>query len=535
MSTTVGRTTTAATMQGGETPATLLERLTAAVDDVDARRLRPKNLAYAVLNAADAQICCLYQETQRRLEFLSGVELVTKLLQEPIFRKPTNQRLTRLMTIAQRTRQDVTGQQHHALSAAAAWRALVTIPLITATNDRIGMLVVGRREQPFTAAEVTALMGVAPQIATQMQSHLHVANDIPKLSETPANIPLATPTTSIFSAISDGALAIAQDYTITAINPAFSTLTGWRSQVIGRPCFEVIRCQDEGGQILCQTEGCPLVQTDTQGRPISVATIAASRHPVAVTTVMDATQRVLLLRDRKATLAAQRQRDEFLNEVAHKLRNRLNTIHGFVELVAGGQAGEIGERQQELLSFAHTSSIELMEYIENLLYLTRADQNTIASQHDTIAAGDLLEEIERYTALESSNAKVTIICDAAPDLPLVHGDRERLRQVLLNLTNNAIKFTHQGGRVTLSAATHDGATLVIAVTDTGIGIAAEDQPHIFERDFQSERTARLGKSGGGLGLATAKAIVEQLGGTLSFKTTIDHGTTFTIRLPVPPC
>ncbi len=101
----------------------------------------------------------------------------------------------------------------------------------------------------------------------------------------------------------------------------------------------------------------------------------------------------------------------------------------------------------------------------------------------------------------------------------------------MNLVTNAIKFTPPNGMVRLAArATKDA--LIITVADTGIGIAPEDQPHIFARDYTVDRTARMGKNGGGMGLAAALAIVEQHGGTLTFTSKVDRGTTFTMRLPL---
>lgn len=225
--------------------------------------------------------------------------------------------------------------------------------------------------------------------------------------------------------------------------------------------------------------------------------------------------------------------DAFLGDVAHKLRNHLNSIHGFVELVANGHAGPIAPRQSELLSYAHASSIELMEYIENLLLLTRSEVGYAGLNLDTVHPHDLLEEAAQYLELEATAAQVHLRCAAPATLPPVVGDHLRLRQAVMNLISNAIKYTEPHGTIRL-AATALPAALELTVTDSGIGIAPEDIQNIFTRGYQSQRTGRLGKNGGGLGLAATQVIITQHGGTLTCASTVGRGATFTIRLPRAP-
>lgn len=287
---------------------------------------------------------------------------------------------------------------------------------------------------------------------------------------------------------------------------------------------------------LCGTAGCPLVAlTPGPGTPAPRAVIRLTTPTGVAEMQVGAAalgkQHVLLARDAATLTTIVRQRDAFLSDVAHKLRNRMNSIHGFVELVASGHVGKVTPRQRQLLSYAHSSSMELMEYIENIVYLSRNDPSGLALNAEPIEPALLLEEVEQHLALEADIADVVIVRDVPPDLPEIPGDRMRIRQALLNLATNAVKFTSPGGVVRLEAR-REGDTLLFAVVDSGIGIAPEDQPHVFERDYQSERTARSGKSGGGLGLAAARAIVEQHEGTIWFTTAVDKGTTFFIRLPI---
>ena len=524
--------------------------LKAAISDVIARRQSIQSLASAMITNLPAQLCCVFTDTQHKLDYIGGMEARAG----EHHHRPASRLRARLTTIAQRASDDRTIRQQNASQAHAAWQSLLIVPLQTILSKPLGIIILGNQTRAFTAAEIADVQAVLPTIALVLaaqapqestQTILHdvlAASGIHTLDDQPNQAPpsLADISTILFHATDEALLLIDTNYTIQLVNPALQRIAEWDTTVVGQRCMEVIACRDAAGNALCGTANCPLMRVTLPTLPpaqtvVHVATGRQATCAVSVNTVPispDSDWRVLLLHDERPVIAATRQRDEFLAEVSHKMRNRLNTIHGFIELVAGGHAGAIGERQQQLLSYAHTSSIELMEYVENLLYLTRVDSKQLALRFEALDIGEMLEEVEHYTALEASNAEVLLLRDVLPPLPTIQGDRERLRQALMNLTTNAIKFTMPGGTVRLSAYAADGAMTVL-IADTGIGIAPVDRPRIFERDYQSERTARMGKSGGGLGLATAKVIVEQHGGAIHFETEIDLGTTFFVQLPAP--
>lgn len=333
----------------------------------------------------------------------------------------------------------------------------------------------------------------------------------------------------VLAALQPGML-VDRDWRIRVVNPAFTMLTGWAGDALGKPCADVIRCQDDAGAVLCQTTGCPLARTGApEAAAVRMATATGTAVAVAARAVIPelaSTRLVLWI----APAAPPTTGDAFLADVAHKLRNRMNTVQGFIELVATGQAGRVGPRQRQMLSYAHASAVEMMEYIENLLFLSRADAGEAALSVESVQPAHLLEEVEQHVQLEAAAAQVRLERAAPDDLPELHGDRARIRQALLNLTLNAIKFTPPGGDVRLTAAAADDA-LIFTVADTGIGIALDDLPHIFERDYLSDRMIATGKSGGGLGLATALAIARQHGGELTCASVVDAGATFTLRLP----
>lgn len=327
-------------------------------------------------------------------------------------------------------------------------------------------------------------------------------------------------------------LMIDGNFTIRLVNPALTQLIGWNEDVIGRSCQEVIRCSDERGVPHCGTVQCPLFAARPPSKPRESSNVTlttaqggtfAAQVSAVTTTPKKRGERLLLVQS-----ASMRQHDAFLSEISHKLRNRLNSIHGFVELVASGHAGRLAPRQRQLLTLAHTSSVELMEYMENLLYLTRLDAGDAPLTRDAINPRDLIEEAEHYTALDASTAGITIKHEIVAGLPMIYGDRGRLRQAIMNLVMNALRFTSEGGVVRL-VARREGDQLKVQVIDTGEGISPEDLPYIFDRSFQSATSTN---SGGGLGLAAARAIAEQHGGSLIAESTQGQGATFTLMFPL---
>ena len=238
----------------------------------------------------------------------------------------------------------------------------------------------------------------------------------------------------------------------------------------------------------------------------------------------------LLERERAARAtaeAAARARDEVLGVVSHDLRNPLSTIGMCAEVLVERPPEDPGERR-ELLATVQQAVGWMQHIIRDLLDVTSIEAGRLAVQREAQPAGDLLlaafELLEPQA--EARGLRLMLRADAA--LPAVDADRARVLQVLLNLGGNALKFTPDGGRVTLGAR-RAGAFVAFAVADTGRGIPAEHLPHVFDRFWQ----ARQGERGGaGLGLAIARGIVEAHGGTIVVESEVGRGTTFTFTIPV---
>ena len=224
----------------------------------------------------------------------------------------------------------------------------------------------------------------------------------------------------------------------------------------------------------------------------------------------------------EAALASQRR---FIADASHELRTPLTTIRGNAGLLQQVESLSVEDRQETVAQIAGEAE-RMSRLVQDLLVLARAD----AGQHlsrERVALGQLLQEVSRQVALMSSGVEVRLESVAEVD---VLGDRDYLKQLLLILADNALKYTPAGGRVTLSSSVSDGV-VGVRVADTGVGIAPEDLPHIFERFYRADRARRAG--GTGLGLAIARWIVDEHEGEIQVESEPGKGSVFTVRLPIP--
>ncbi|MGQ9586078.1 MAG: ATP-binding protein [Anaerolineae bacterium] len=211
-------------------------------------------------------------------------------------------------------------------------------------------------------------------------------------------------------------------------------------------------------------------------------------------------------------------------DVSHELRTPLTTIRGNVELLRRG-AAEDEEAREEALKAIEAETARMSRMVSDLLFLAQADAG-VQLDRKPVEVDTLLLEVYRQAQLIGDSVDVRLEHE---DQAVVQGDADRLKQALLNLVDNAIKYTPAGGRVSLSLY-HDQDWVRIEVRDTGIGIAPEDLPHIFERFYRANR-ARGGRGGTGLGLSIASWIAQAHGGQITVESKVGQGSTFTLWLP----
>jgi signal transduction histidine kinase/HAMP domain-containing protein len=233
--------------------------------------------------------------------------------------------------------------------------------------------------------------------------------------------------------------------------------------------------------------------------------------------------------------AAMKSKDQFLSNISHELRTPLNSIIGFTDLLLTeelGGAAPLSEQQRDFLETVARNGKQLLELINELLDLQRIAAGRMELKPETVeVAGLLTEAAGSVHAQVQKHGHALVVTPPAEDLR-VHADRGRVRQILLNLLSNAIKFTPDGGRITLVAAPVNGdAEARIAVSDTGIGIAEEDQPKLFQEFSQLDASASRKYEGTGLGLALSRRLVEMQGGEIGVESEMGKGSTFWFTLP----
>jgi signal transduction histidine kinase len=255
-----------------------------------------------------------------------------------------------------------------------------------------------------------------------------------------------------------------------------------------------------------------------------------------VTLLLDLTDRreneEALRRTKEAAEAANRAKSDFLAHMSHELRTPLNAVIGFSEIIARELFGPVGEkRYAEYARDIHASGTHLLNVIGDILDISKAESGSAELDEAPIATPALAAACLRLIAPRAAVGQVRVASDLASGLPMVRADERRMKQVLINLLANAVKFTPPGGLVTLTARLDGDGGLELCVTDTGIGMRAEDIPRALEpfAQIDSARARRL--EGTGLGLPLSRKLVELHGGTLSIRSEIDKGTTVAVRLP----
>jgi signal transduction histidine kinase len=237
-----------------------------------------------------------------------------------------------------------------------------------------------------------------------------------------------------------------------------------------------------------------------------------------------------ITRQREALSRLDRVKDDFIASVSHELRTPLTSIRGYLELILDDEVGEVSEEQREFLQIIERNSDRLMSLIGDLLFSAQVEAGRLELELEDVELGVLVDDSVE-SARPRAAANGVELTGSTTDALALRGDTKRLSQLLDNLVSNAVKFTPSGGTVAVSLTRADGRA-VIEVSDTGTGIAPEDQARLFERFYRTSNAATI--PGTGLGLSIAKVIVEAHGGVIEVASDLGSGTTFRVELPLVP-
>jgi signal transduction histidine kinase len=237
---------------------------------------------------------------------------------------------------------------------------------------------------------------------------------------------------------------------------------------------------------------------------------------------------------RQQTLDGSRLKSQILANVSHEVRTPLNAILGYTELLLDGVYGPLSERQYSPISEIMSSAGELLQFVSNLIDQARLESGQIVLNQKSFNPVELLNKVKSTLGLLAQIKELEFTIGVAPDLPAsLFGDPYWVQQILVNLAGNAIKFTRQGS-VHIQLYRPDDSHWAIEVSDTGPGIALEDQAYIFEAFQQLDGTVTREQGGSGLGLSIVKQLTVLMDGQITLTSQVGWGSTFTVLLPLNP-
>jgi PAS domain S-box-containing protein len=367
----------------------------------------------------------------------------------------------------------------------------------------------------------------------------------------------------------DAVVAARLDRTITAWNRGAENLFGWTAEEMlgqsvqrivppgdttslqtnlqqmlrkdGMHTYEVTRQRKDGSLVDVQITLSPL--RNDNGDVVGISSII---RDISERRQLEAERERLLEREREARADAEyartlveeqnrhlveldRMKDDFVASVSHELRTPLTSITGYLDLMLE-DCDDLPPDQRQYLNVVRRNSERLLRLVGDLLFVAQVDAGRISLELAEVDLSALIADAVEAARPVAEEKHIELIADVA-HIELREADALRLGQVLDNILSNAVKFTPNEGSVTVRAAV-DGARAVIEVTDTGIGISAEDQLRLFDRFFRSAVANHMAIPGTGLGLAIAKAIVEGHDGVISLQSQPGSGTTVRLELPL---
>ncbi len=342
---------------------------------------------------------------------------------------------------------------------------------------------------------------------------------------------------AILQGIADGVIVLNNSGEVIMCNMATSRLLETPIDQIMRHNIESILnasvLTDEDRQILMQT----INTADVTMAPMRIRwdkrTISVKAAPVR-DAQGHAIGNVAVLRDFTREAEVEEMKNTFVSMVSHELRTPLNAILGYSEMLRDAIYGEVNDKQANAADRILKNSRRLLDIVSDLLDKAQIEAGHLSLTYVQFPTTELVENLHSVMDKISADKGLSLTSAISDDMPnTIYNDPERLQQILVNLVNNAIKFTKTGG-VSIRVYHVTKEHWAFDVTDTGPGIAIEDQKYIFDPFRQIEGTATRAHGGIGLGLSIVKRIVDLMGGRIFVQSTVGQGTTFTVILPFDP-
>ena len=330
---------------------------------------------------------------------------------------------------------------------------------------------------------------------------------------------------TVLANMADGVMMADAEGKIVLANQATERLFNFREKdVITKPLIEAVR-DHEADEILKLCLRTSQTQTVQFESVISKRFLRAIAIPIVEGKLTGA---LLLFQDLTELRSLQTMRRELVGNISHELRTPIAGIKAMVETLKDSAIDD-KEAAMDFLTRIDSEVDRLTQMVSELTELSRIETGRAELRMAPADLNLLIEEVVAQLNPLAERQQVTIATDLATNLPIVRADKDRIRQTIINLVHNAIKFNHPGGRVTVSTRA-DRESVTVNVSDTGIGISKEDLPHVFERFYKADKARS--KGGSGLGLAIAKHTVQAHGGNIWAQSEEGKGSTFSFSLPL---
>jgi signal transduction histidine kinase len=245
-------------------------------------------------------------------------------------------------------------------------------------------------------------------------------------------------------------------------------------------------------------------------------------------------QNELLRRQRLELEQASALKSQFLANMSHEFRTPLNAILGYTSLLLEGVAGPLNDKQERNLARVDSNAQHLLALINDILDISRIEAGRMPLTIESIDVATLVREVLAELEPLVARSRLTVSTTMEPDLPVVEGDRAKVKQILVNLVSNAVKFTPAGSVAIGVAAGGPEGPVRVSVADTGIGIDPSDQEKIFEDFQQADPSTERRYGGAGLGLAISRRLAHMQSGRLELASQPGQGSTFTLVMPLRP-
>ena len=328
------------------------------------------------------------------------------------------------------------------------------------------------------------------------------------------------------------------------MNPAAEKILGWtKAEVAGKKLIDVINIVDNKGVPVPEPER-PISKAISELKPF-VTSVNSNYNYVAkdgrkIPVLLNATPILVagkligainVFRDITHEKDIDRMKTEFISLSSHQLRTPLSAIKWFGEMLLAGDAGTLSPEQKDFVNNIAESTERMIALVNSLLNISRIESGRIIIDPAPTQLPDLVNNVIKEVKNKIDEKKQHLITSFHPDLPNINIDPKLIREVYKNLLTNSIKYTPNGGDISIFISKND-KEIISQVTDSGYGIPERDQKKVFAKFYRGENIVKLETEGTGLGLYLVKAVVESSGGRVWFESKENSGTTFQFSLPL---